>query len=95
LDTADIFENISDVAQKQLIVNETNKSLEICEPSTGYILCVLIYAGHGMELTHQYVNADTDKTSAVIIKLAEHLLDHGQTLWMDNLFMTVRSWPDS
>jgi hypothetical protein len=38
----DIFENIFDTAQKQLIINETNKSLELCESSMGYISCVLI-----------------------------------------------------
>jgi hypothetical protein len=35
----------------------------------GYVGFFLIYTGRGMELTNQYVNTDTNKTSLTVIKL--------------------------
>jgi hypothetical protein len=34
--------------------------------------------------TNQFVTAGTNKTAAIIVKLSEHLLDHGYTVWIDN-----------
>jgi hypothetical protein len=50
--SVDIFENIFDTVQKQLILNETSKSSEPCESSMGYIQYILIQIWRGMELTH-------------------------------------------
>jgi hypothetical protein len=82
----DIFEIIFNTGLMQLIVNETKKPFGLCESSMGYMWCFLTFSGHGMELTNQYVNADTNRTSAIVIKLLEHL-DHGHTLWMDRFFL--------
>jgi hypothetical protein len=36
-----------------------------------------------MELTNLCVAAETNKTAAIVIKLLEHLIGHGYTVWMD------------
>jgi hypothetical protein len=61
-------------------------SYELCESSTGYVWSFIIYTEQGMELTNQYVNFDTNKTAATMIKLMEPLLGRGHTLWMDNFY---------
>jgi hypothetical protein len=48
--------------------------------SLGYVSCFLIYTVHSTEMTNWYVNADTNKTSATVIKLVEYHLDHGHSL---------------
>jgi hypothetical protein len=40
----------------------------------------LIHTGHGMELTNQHVNADTNKSTANVIKLVDYVINHGHTL---------------
>jgi hypothetical protein len=37
-----------------------------------------------MELTNQFVTAETNKTAAIVVKLLENLLDYGHTVWVDN-----------
>lgn len=49
----------------QLIVNETNRSFKL---RLEYGLC-LVFPGHGMELMKQYMNADTIKIAAIVIKV--------------------------
>jgi hypothetical protein len=91
----DIFEIIFNTGLMQLVVNETKKPFGLRESSMGYIWCFLTFSGHGMEHINQYVNADTNITSEIVMMLVEHL-DHGHTLWMDSFFlMIVQCWPDS
>jgi hypothetical protein len=39
---------------------------------------------HVMELTPLHANAGTNKMSAIVIKVVEHLLNYGHSLWMDS-----------
>jgi hypothetical protein len=39
-----------------------------------------------MELTNEFVNSETNKTAAIVIKLAKPLLGRGHTVWMDNFY---------
>jgi hypothetical protein len=39
-----------------------------------------------MELTNQFVNSDTNKTAAIVIKFVKPLLGCSQTLRMDNFY---------
>jgi hypothetical protein len=46
-----------------------------------------------MELTNPFVTAETNKTAAVMIKLLEHCLGHGHTMWMDRFYRSLElSW---
>jgi hypothetical protein len=38
-----------------------------------------------MELTNQNVDVDTNKTSAIVTKLVDHI-DHGHTLWLESFY---------
>ncbi|PNF31583.1 hypothetical protein B7P43_G00790 [Cryptotermes secundus] len=62
------------------------KTFELCESSSGYVWSFLVYTGQGMELTNQYVTAETNKTTAIVITLLENLLGRGHTVWMDNFY---------
>jgi hypothetical protein len=37
-----------------------------------------------MVLMSQFVTAETNKTAEIVVKLLEHLLGHGHTVWMDS-----------
>jgi hypothetical protein len=39
-----------------------------------------------MELANQFIGAETNKTAAIVVKLAENLLGHGHAVWMDNFY---------
>jgi hypothetical protein len=52
----------------------------------GHVWSFIISTGQGMELTNKFVNSETNKTAARVIKLVEPLLGHGHTLWMDNFY---------
>ena len=62
------------------------KTFELCESSSGYVWSFLVYTGQGMELTNQYVTAETNKTAAIVVTLLENLLGRGHTVWMDNFY---------
>jgi hypothetical protein len=47
---------------------------------------LLIYTGQGMELTNLFLNAETNKTAAIVVKLLEHCLGRGYTVWMENFY---------
>jgi hypothetical protein len=36
-----------------------------------------------MELANQNLNANTNKILQIVIKVVEHHIDHGHTMWMD------------
>jgi hypothetical protein len=65
------------------------KSYELCESSMGYVWSFIIYTGQGMELTNEFVNSETNKTAATVIKLEEPLFGHGHTHWMDNFYNSL------
>jgi hypothetical protein len=44
-----------------------------------------------MELTNQFVTAETNKSAEIVVKLLENLLGRGHTVWMDNFYNS----PDS
>jgi hypothetical protein len=44
-----------------------------------------------MELTNQYVTAETNKSAGIVVTLVENLLGRGHTVWMDN-FLTPLIW---
>jgi hypothetical protein len=52
----------------------------------GYVWIFLIYTGQGMELTDQFVTAETNKTAATVLKLSEKLSGCGHTVCMDNFY---------
>ncbi|PNF40920.1 hypothetical protein B7P43_G14977 [Cryptotermes secundus] len=62
------------------------KTFELCESSSGYVWSFLVYTGQGMELTNQYVTAETNKTTAIVVTLLENLLGRRHTVWMDNFY---------
>ncbi|XP_023725727.1 piggyBac transposable element-derived protein 4 [Cryptotermes secundus] len=62
------------------------KTFELCESSSGYVWSFLVYTGQGMELTNQYVTAEKNKTTAIVVTLLENLLGRGYTVWMDNFY---------
>ncbi|XP_021941602.1 piggyBac transposable element-derived protein 4-like [Zootermopsis nevadensis] len=39
-----------------------------------------------MELSNQYMTADTNKTAKIVVKLLEPLLGREHTVWMDNFY---------
>jgi hypothetical protein len=39
-----------------------------------------------MELANQFVSAETNKTTAILVKLRENLLGRGHTVWTDNFY---------
>jgi macrodomain Ter protein organizer (MatP/YcbG family) len=61
------------------------KTCELCESNSGYVWSFLVYTGKGMELAIQFVNAETNKTAAIVVKLTENL-GCGHTVWMDNFY---------
>ncbi|XP_021913223.1 piggyBac transposable element-derived protein 4-like [Zootermopsis nevadensis] len=62
------------------------KTFELCESSSGYVWSFLVYTGKDMELTNQFVTAETSKTAVIVVKLLEPLLGRGHTVWMDNFY---------
>jgi hypothetical protein len=55
------------------------KTYELCKSSSGCVWSFLAYAGKGMELTNQFVAAETNKTAAIIVKTLENLLGRGHS----------------
>jgi hypothetical protein len=53
---------------------------------------VVIYTTRDMELTNQNLIADIGDTSAIIIKLVEHLV-HDNTIWLDIILYLPRVGP--
>jgi hypothetical protein len=62
------------------------KTYELSESISGYVWSFLIYTGQGMELTNQFVTAETNKTVVTVVKLSENLLGCGHTVCMDNSY---------
>ncbi|XP_021913795.1 piggyBac transposable element-derived protein 4-like, partial [Zootermopsis nevadensis] len=62
------------------------KTFELCESSSGYVWSFLVYTGKDMELTNQFVTAETNKTAAIVVTLLGPLLGRGHTVWMDNFY---------
>jgi hypothetical protein len=62
------------------------KTYEFCVSSFGYVGSSLLYNGQGMELMNQFTTAETNKTAEIVVKLSDHLLGHGHTVWMDNFY---------
>jgi hypothetical protein len=46
----------------------------------------VVYAEHDMGLKKQYVNVDTNKTLAVVIRLVEHCSACGHVVWLDSFY---------
>jgi hypothetical protein len=46
----------------------------------------LVCAGKDTKFDPPLISADTNKTRATVLKLVQHLLKQGQTVWMDNLY---------
>ena len=62
------------------------KIFELCESTTGYLWCFLIYTGKNTVLESSLITPETPKTAAIVLKLLEALLSRGHTLWMDNFY---------
>ena len=62
------------------------KTFELCESTTGYLWCFLVYTGKGTVIESSLISPGTPKTSAIVFKLLEPLLGKGYTLWMDNFY---------
>ncbi|PNF24933.1 hypothetical protein B7P43_G09365 [Cryptotermes secundus] len=62
------------------------KSYKLCDSTTGYLWSFILYTGKDTVLDSSLITADTNKTSAIDLKLVEPLLNQGQTLWMDNFY---------
>jgi hypothetical protein len=62
------------------------KTYELCESTTGYLWSFLVYIGKDTQLDSPLITADTNKTSAIVLKLVEPLLKQGRTVWMDKFY---------
>ncbi|PNF32813.1 hypothetical protein B7P43_G04498 [Cryptotermes secundus] len=60
------------------------KTYELCDSTTGYLWSFIIYTGKDTEFDSPLITADTKKTSAIVLKLVEPLLNEG--LWMNNFY---------
>jgi len=50
---------------------------------------LFVHAGKDTELDSPLITADTNKTTATVLKLVEPLLKQGQTVWMDNSYNSL------
>jgi hypothetical protein len=50
------------------------KTYELCESSSGYVWSFLVYIAWGLELTNQFVTAETNKTATIVVKLLDQYL---------------------
>jgi hypothetical protein len=62
------------------------KTYELCDAITGYLWSFLVYAGKDTELNSPLITADTNKTTATVLKLVEPPLKQGLIVWMDNFY---------
>jgi hypothetical protein len=62
------------------------KTYELCDAPTGYLWSFLVYTSKDTKLDSPLITADTNKTTAIVLKLVEPLLSQGQTVWMDNFY---------
>ena len=62
------------------------KTFELCESTSGYLWNFIVYSGAGTEVTTETDVPDKLKSSKIVIKLCEPLLNKGYTLWMDNYY---------
>jgi hypothetical protein len=62
------------------------KTYELCDSTTGYLWYFLVYTGKDTKLDSPLITADTNKTTAIVLKLVEPLLKQGRTVWMDNFY---------
>jgi hypothetical protein len=62
------------------------KTYELCDSTTGYLWSFLVYTGKDTKIDSPLITADTNKTTAIVLKLVEPLLKQGRTLWMDNFY---------
>jgi hypothetical protein len=62
------------------------KTYELCDSTTGYLWSFIIYRGKDTKLDSPLITADTNKTTAIVLRLVEPLLKHGRTVWMDNFY---------
>jgi hypothetical protein len=62
------------------------KTYELCDAITGYLWSFLVYAGKDTELDFPLITADTNKTTAIVLKLVEPLLKQGRTVWKDKFY---------
>jgi hypothetical protein len=62
------------------------KTYELCDSTTGYLWSFLVYTGKDTEVDSLLITPDTNKTSAIVLKLVEPLLKQGWTVWIDNFY---------
>jgi hypothetical protein len=62
------------------------KTYELCDSITGYLWSFLVYTGKDTDIDSPLITADTSKTSAIVLKLVEPLVNQGRTVWMDNFY---------
>jgi hypothetical protein len=62
---------------------------KLCESSSRYIWFFLIYTGRGTERAIRSVTTKTNRTEAIAVKLSEHFLGHGNTMWMGNFYNSL------
>jgi hypothetical protein len=64
------------------------KTYKLCDATTGYLWSFLVYTGKETKLDSPLITADTSKTSAIVLKMVEPLLKQGQSVWMDNFYIS-------
>ncbi|XP_021939069.1 piggyBac transposable element-derived protein 4-like [Zootermopsis nevadensis] len=62
------------------------KTFNLCESSTGYLLKFVVYSGSETDLQTSIDCGENNKTSSIVVKLMEDLLNKGHTSWMDNYY---------
>ena len=63
-------------------------TFKLCESTTGYWWCFLLYTGKNTVLELSFITPETPITAAIVLKLPEPWLGHEHKLWMGS-FKTV------
>lgn len=62
------------------------KTYELYDSKTGYLWSFIVYTGKDTVFESPLAKSNTNKTSAIVLKLIEPLINQGRTVWMDNFY---------
>jgi hypothetical protein len=62
------------------------KTFELCESSTRYLWKYTVYSGADTDISTAVDFGEKNKTTAIIVKLIETLLNKRHTVWIDNYY---------
>jgi hypothetical protein len=65
------------------------KTFELCEFSTGYLWNYTVYSGANTDINTAAHFGEKNKTTAIVVKLNETLLNKGHIVWMYNYYNSL------